>query len=121
MSNRVTPSGPVELLIELKLWADLPDRQEAGSPNVVGAVALGQPGTLGDRLLRREPVSMPGAVRLSMGLATNRADIAALVEAVETIATDGPRWTYRSAPDGSNSWPFPDTRPRPTFPFELAP
>jgi selenocysteine lyase/cysteine desulfurase len=23
------------------LWADLPDRQEAGSPNVVGAVALG--------------------------------------------------------------------------------
>src|SRR5439155_21351853 len=23
------------------VWADLPDRQEAGSPNVVGAVALG--------------------------------------------------------------------------------
>jgi selenocysteine lyase/cysteine desulfurase len=26
---------------ETVLWADLPDRQEAGSPNVVGAVALG--------------------------------------------------------------------------------
>jgi selenocysteine lyase/cysteine desulfurase len=27
------------------LWADLPDRQEAGSPNVLGAVALAWPAT----------------------------------------------------------------------------
>jgi selenocysteine lyase/cysteine desulfurase len=27
--------------VDETLWADLPDRQEAGSPNVVGAVALG--------------------------------------------------------------------------------
>ena len=34
--------GAVKLVtIEETLWADLPDRQEAGSPNVVGAVALG--------------------------------------------------------------------------------
>ena len=34
--------GAVKLVtIDETLWADLPDRQEAGSPNVVGAVALG--------------------------------------------------------------------------------
>ena len=34
--------GAVKLVtIGETLWADLPDRQEAGSPNVVGAVALG--------------------------------------------------------------------------------
>jgi selenocysteine lyase/cysteine desulfurase len=34
--------GAVKLVtIEETLWADLPDRHEAGSPNVVGAVALG--------------------------------------------------------------------------------
>ncbi|MGH2383060.1 MAG: aminotransferase class V-fold PLP-dependent enzyme, partial [Candidatus Limnocylindria bacterium] len=34
--------GAVKLVtINETLWADLPDRQEAGSPNVVGAVALG--------------------------------------------------------------------------------
>lgn len=197
------------------LWADLPDRQEAGSPNVVGAVALGVacrtlqaadrealgafeaelldfaqarlaavPGVrhyrmwsaedprigvvpfnldsipyaqlaavlsaeygIGVRhgcfcahplmvallgidanvdagiyhaLRRGDPVSMPGAVRLSMGLGTDRADIAALIEAVENVATDGPRWTYRSAPDSSDCWPDPDPRPRPCLPFDLA-
>lgn len=34
--------GAVKLVtVEETLWAELPDRQEAGSPNVVGAVALG--------------------------------------------------------------------------------
>ena len=34
--------GAVKLVtIDETLWADLPDRQEAGSPNVIGAVALG--------------------------------------------------------------------------------
>jgi len=34
--------GAVKLVtIDETLWAELPDRQEAGSPNVVGAVALG--------------------------------------------------------------------------------
>jgi selenocysteine lyase/cysteine desulfurase len=34
--------GAVKLVtIEETLWAELPDRQEAGSPNVIGAVALG--------------------------------------------------------------------------------
>ena len=29
------------MTVDETLWADLPDRQEAGSPNVIGAVALG--------------------------------------------------------------------------------
>ncbi len=34
--------GAVKLVtVEETVWADLPDRQEAGSPNVIGAVALG--------------------------------------------------------------------------------
>jgi selenocysteine lyase/cysteine desulfurase len=34
--------GAVKLVtVDEVLWADLPDRQEAGSPNVIGAVALG--------------------------------------------------------------------------------
>ena len=34
--------GAVKLVtVEETLWAELPDRQEAGSPNVIGAVALG--------------------------------------------------------------------------------
>ena len=34
--------GAVKLVtIDETLWADLPDRQEAGSPNVIGAVAMG--------------------------------------------------------------------------------
>ncbi len=196
------------------LWADLPDRQEAGSPNLVGAVTLGVacrtlqatdrdalvaaetellefatvrlaaipgleqyrmwsaehprigvlPFNLGRlpyaqlaavlsaeygigvrhgcfcahplmvallgidpdvdaglyaNLSKGDTVAMPGAVRLSMGLGTGRADIAALVEAVETVATDGPGWRYQSSADGADCWPDPDPRPRPSLPFEL--
>jgi selenocysteine lyase/cysteine desulfurase len=196
------------------LWADLPDRAEAGTPNIVGAVALGVacrtlaaadrdqlaahettlvddaqsrleaiPGVRSHRLwpapaprigvltfslrglgyaqlaaalsaehgigvrhgcfcahplvakllaldertvadistaLRagREP-AMPGAVRLSVGLGTTGADIDRLVDAVEQIAMHGPRWSYRTSPDGSDCWPDPDPRPEPQLAFEL--
>ena len=197
------------------LWADLPDRQEAGSPNVVGAVALGVacrtlqaadremlatheaelidlaqerlgavPGVeqyrmwavgsprigvlpfnlstvpyaqlaavlsaeygIGVRhgcfcahplmvallgidpaadadiyrsLTKGDTMAMPGAVRLSLGLGTSRHDVEALLEAVETVATDGPRWSYQSSPDGTDCWPDPDLRPGPALPFELS-
>lgn len=188
------------------LWADLPDRQEAGSPNVIGAVALGAacrtlqaadmtrvaasetmlldlardrlaavPGVqqyqtwapghpriavlpftltsvpyaqlavvlsaeygIGIRHgcfcahplmahllgvspaqsedLRRgmkggTPTIVPGAVRASAGLGTTAADVDRLVEALATIVIDGPRWTYRCSPDGTDCWPDPDPRP----------
>jgi hypothetical protein len=63
---------------------------------------------------------MPGAVRLSLGLGTTSADIDRLVDAVEQIAMDGPRWTYRTSSDGKDCTPDPDPRPRPELPFELA-
>ncbi|MGH3826816.1 MAG: aminotransferase class V-fold PLP-dependent enzyme [Pseudonocardiaceae bacterium] len=189
------------------LWAELPDRQEAGSPNVIGAAALGVacrtlwaadmaalaateaallelararlaavPGVrqyqmwapdhpriavlpfaiagipyaqlaavlsaeygiglrhgcfcahplmahllgidparaaeLYSGIRRGEPVAKPGAVRASMGIGTTIADINHLVDALTELVIDGPHWSYRSAPDGSDCWPEPDPRPR---------
>ena len=57
--------GAVRLVtIDETLWAELPDRQEAGSPNVVGAVALGVAcDTLAaagmDRIAAEEPTWRP--------------------------------------------------------------
>ena len=197
------------------LWAELPDRQEAGSPNVLGAVALGVacrtlqaadmhqraateadlldlartglaaiPGIeqyrlwsqdhprvpvlpfalrtvayaqlaavlsaeygIGVRhgcfcahplmvallhispahyarlyrdLSRGHPTQVPGAVRASIGLGTTSADITHLIDALDAIATAGPRWSYRSSPDGTDCWPDPDPRPRPALPLDLA-
>lgn len=196
------------------LWADLPDRQEAGSPNVVGAVALGvacrtlevvgmdavaehedallnhaldrlsaMPGIELYRLWTRDhprigvvpfnlagypyaqlaailsaehavgvrhgcfcahpmmvrllqvsrkrsdhiraqlvagrSVKVPGAVRASMGLGTSWADISRLLNALKMVAQHGPRWQYRSSPDGGDCWPDPDPRPRADLPFDL--
>ena len=197
------------------VWADLPDRAEAGTPNIVGAVALGvacrtlaaadraeleatQTTLINDAQIRLDAIptvgcrrlwssshprigvltftlrdvgyaqlaaalsaehgigvrhgcfcahplvsdlldidddavagiaaalragrrpAMPGAVRLSIGLGTTSADIDRLVGAVEQIAVDGPRWSYRTSPDGKDCWPDPDPRPRPAVAFELA-
>jgi selenocysteine lyase/cysteine desulfurase len=189
-------------------WADLPDRQEAGSPNVVGAVALGvacqtlgavdldaldtaktqlldvtrerlaalpgismyrlwAPGhpriavlpfnldTLGYSTLAaalsaehgigvrhgcfcahplmigllhiddehhrrlREGLRlgghppMPGAVRASIGLGSTSDDLDRFVDALTELSAAGPRWTYRTSADGSESVPEPDPRPWP--------
>lgn len=197
------------------LWADLPDRAEAGTPNIVGAVALGVAcrtlaGADRDRLAAHETAliddahsrldaisavrchrlwgprqprigvltftvrelgyarvaaalsaehgigvrhgcfcahplisdllaidehavadistalragrntAMPGAVRLSIGLGTSSADLDRLVDALASIATEGPRWTYRTSPDAKDCWPDPDPRPPPRLAFELA-
>ena len=197
------------------LWSDLPDRQEAGSPNVLGAVALGmacrtlQTAEMGRlaatetalldaaqagvtsvagarpyrlwpaehprigvlpfnlhgvsyaklaavlsaeygigvrhgcfcahplmthllgiddahsreiRANRRSgrPVTVPGAVRLSVGLGTTIEDITRLADAVAAIARDGAAWHYQTSTDGTDCWPDPDPRPRPTVPFELS-
>lgn len=200
--------GAVEYVtINEVLWADLPDRQEAGSPNVIGAVALGvacrtlqaadmtrlaatettlfglardrlatvpgvqhyqmwtpdhpriavlpfsltsvpyaqlaavlsaeygiglrhgcfcahplmanllaidpvQRADLTRRISRGEPVAKPGAVRASLGLGTTVTDIDYLTDALTSLVIDGPQWSYRSTPDGTDCWPEPDPRPR---------
>lgn len=208
--------GAVKLVtVDEVLWAELPDRQEAGSPNVIGAVALGvacdtlasvgmnrvaaeeaellayarsrlasvtgfehyrvwaadHPRVglltfnLGEtpydllaavlsaeygigirhgcfcahplmmRLLRVDDPEaqrlveatrdgqhprLPGAARMSIGLGTTRADIDAMALALEAIATDGPRWTYRVSPDTDEYEPDPDPRPMPALPVRMA-
>jgi len=207
--------GAVKLVtVEETLWADLPDRQEAGSPNVIGAVALGvacdtlaeagmdrvaaeeaelmtyarerlasvsgfqpyrvwpadHPRTalltfnLGEtpydllaavlsaehgigirhgcfcahplmmRLLRVDDAEatrlidatragsherLPGAARMSFGLGTTRADIDAVADALRSISTQGPQWTYAVHPDTDEYEPDPDPRPLPPLPMRL--
>jgi selenocysteine lyase/cysteine desulfurase len=207
--------GAVKLVtVEETLWADLPDRQEAGSPNVVGAVALGvacdalcsigmeviaaeetqlldhartqlssvdgfehyriwpadhrRVGLLTfnlgempydllaavlsaehgiglrhgcfcahplmvrllrvaddevDRLLAETRAGrarrLPGAVRMSIGLGTTPAEIDALADALRTIATDGPQWTYAVNRDTHEYEPDPDPRPLPSLSMRM--
>ena len=68
---------------------------------------------------RDEPLRLPGAVRASVGLATTADDLDRLVTALTALTTDGPRWTYRSSPDGTDCRPDPDPRPWPRLPVDL--
>jgi hypothetical protein len=61
---------------------------------------------------RGEPVAKPGAVRTSLGLGITVTDIDYRVDALTSLVIDGPRWSYRSTPDGSDCWPEPDPIPR---------
>jgi selenocysteine lyase/cysteine desulfurase len=207
--------GAVKLVtVEETLWADLPDRQEAGSPNVIGAVAMGvacdalaavgmdqlaaEEGellryareTLATvdgfehyrvwpaehprvglltfnlrgipydmlaailsaeygigirhgcfcahplmmRLLRVDDAEahrlieetraghherLPGAARMSLGLASTRADVDAFADALRAIAADGPRWTYAVNRHTDEYEPDPDPRPLPALSMRL--
>lgn len=62
---------------------------------------------------------LPGAVRASLGLGTTADDVDRLADALETLTTSGPRWSYASTPDGADAWPEPDPRPRPSLPVDL--
>jgi selenocysteine lyase/cysteine desulfurase len=208
--------GAVKLVtVDDVVWEDLPDRQEAGSPNVIGAVALGVacdtlasvrmervaaeeadllayarerlatvPGfehyriwpadhprvglmtfnlagvaydllaailsaeygigirhgcfcahPLMMRLLRVDDGEadrlisetrggghprLPGAARLSFGLATTRADVDGVTDALRAIATDGPTWTYAVSSDTGQYEPDPDPRRLPDLPVRFA-
>jgi len=57
---------------------------------------------------------VPGAIRASLGLGSREEDVDRLAGALREIALRGPRWTYRTAPDGSVA-PHPDDRPWPAF------
>ncbi|HUY24638.1 MAG TPA: aminotransferase class V-fold PLP-dependent enzyme, partial [Candidatus Saccharimonadales bacterium] len=59
---------------------------------------------------------VPGAVRASLGLGTGAEELRRLGNALCEIAERGPRWKYRTAPDGS-VWPVPDDRSRPRLPL----
>ncbi len=62
---------------------------------------------------------IPGAVRMSIGLGTTRADIDYFVAALESVLRDGPRWRYRVLGTSGEYVPDPDTRQWPDLPLSL--
>ena len=72
-------------------------------------------GGIRDEIRRGGHPSMPGAVRMSFGLATTEADIDLAADALTEIAVHGPRWTYRRGDHGDDWDPDPDPRPWPSF------
>lgn len=65
--------------------------------------------TIQGQLRHGVDVEMPGAVRISAGLGSSRADIDALVDALSALAADGPRHRYRHE-GGGHYVPDPDDR-----------
>jgi selenocysteine lyase/cysteine desulfurase len=63
---------------------------------------------------------VPGAVRISLGVATTEADIDVVAAALATIAAHGPRWTYRQGRRSGEYTPQPDPRPLPSLSFRLS-
>ena len=57
---------------------------------------------------------VPGAVRASLGLGNDDSDVERLAGALVEISVRGPRWTYRTGPDGTVV-PDPDDRPLPRW------
>ncbi|MGO8685681.1 MAG: aminotransferase class V-fold PLP-dependent enzyme [Candidatus Dormibacteria bacterium] len=57
-------------------------------------------------------LGVPGAVRASLGLGSGAGDVERLAGALTEIVTRGPRWRYRTEPDGTVV-PDPDDRPLP--------
>jgi selenocysteine lyase/cysteine desulfurase len=49
-----------------------------------------------------------GAVRVSLGVGSSSADVERLLDALDALLTEGPRWTYVS--DGATCRPVPDDR-----------
>jgi selenocysteine lyase/cysteine desulfurase len=180
----VTQPAPDQLGVA---WAELPDRHEAGSPNVVGVHALAvacatlsrhwtsilahertllhrlrtglatlpglrelsvfdadsdrvgvvsctvdghEPGLLAAALSSEYGIGVRDgafcahilthrlthgrtAIRVSIGLGTTEEHVDRLVNALRTLVTTGPRWTY--ALDDGRWAPSPDPRPLPSF------
>ena len=62
------------------------------------------------RLMAGDKRRVPGAVRMSIGLGTTRADVDRLVDALKQIIAGGPRWTYDVSPETGDFAPKPDPR-----------
>ncbi len=73
---------------------------------------------LRSRLRAGEPLRLPGAVRMSLGIDSTAEDVERLATALERVALEGPRWRYRL--DETGEWvPDPDPRPVPDLPFPI--
>ncbi|MCU0505290.1 MAG: aminotransferase class V-fold PLP-dependent enzyme [Chloroflexi bacterium] len=81
----------------------------------------GSAAAIREALRAGESPALPGAVRMSFGLATTEADIDAVADALASIAADGPGWTYAVSPATGEWEPDPDPRPWPALPLAAAP
>lgn len=63
---------------------------------------------IGADLRTGRPTTVPGAVRLSVGLGTTTEDISRLIDAMGAIASYGAAWRYQTSADGTHCWPDPD-------------
>jgi len=68
-----------------------------------------------DAILAGDRAAVPGAVRISAGLATTSDDIAAVSRALDLLMTHGPSWNYRFDPADGHHVPDPDDRPMPAL------
>jgi selenocysteine lyase/cysteine desulfurase len=67
--------------------------------------------TAARRLASGEAVTLPGALRVSVGIGTSFEDLARLSEALQELAGGGPRWRYRQQGGDGPYEPDPDPRP----------
>lgn len=62
---------------------------------------------------------VPGAVRMSLGLGTTRAEVDYFVDSLIQVVSRGPTWTYALDLTSGEFAPSPDPRPWPALPIEL--
>lgn len=112
----------------VRIWSDAPDAVGVVSFAVPGwrsaqvAAYLSAEHGVGVRdgrfcahpLLARFGVAAgDGLVRASLGVGSSSADVDRLLEALDQLVEQGPRWTYTS--DGGTCRPTPDDRPAPAW------
>jgi selenocysteine lyase/cysteine desulfurase len=73
-----------------------------------------------DQIRAGDKRQIPGAVRISLGIGATEADIDVAADAIRSIATDGPRWTYRQDRGSGEYEPHPDPRTLPRLSFRLS-
>jgi len=80
-------------------------------------VDTGSAADIRDAFRRGTRPRVPGAVRASIGLGTTREEIDYLIESLNTLVTEGPRWTYARDQRTGDFRPTPDPRPWPHITF----
>lgn len=72
-----------------------------------------------EEILNGDRRRVPGAVRISLGLGSTKAEVDYLADALTTIASRGPGWTYRRSGQTEDFAPDPDPRSWPALPIRM--
>ena len=71
-------------------------------------------------IIKGDRSTVPGAVRISIGVGMGQSDVDAVCDALASVAAHGPRWKYSLDRATGGYTPDPETRPMPPGAFELA-